>query len=233
MGIERGERAEYYREVYGAEWVESAAEMRSRMSADQRERLDRLRSEQVLLLARGEPSPRLDPGLAACAAGGTSEVEERVAFARANRRLARRALGEADLGPPARPGAMDVLSLCSGIGGLDIDLRKAVPEARVVCYVEGAWACQAVLLGRMVGGVLDRAPIYGNLKSGPGRTPFDGRPWRGLVDLVPQDTVYDMFRISVRRTKQWTTAVVLCETRSDAQASQRREAEGTRRMDVH
>jgi len=64
------------------------------MTADQRERLDQLRSEQAYLLARGELHPRLDPALAACTAGGMSEAEERVAFARANRNLMRGVLGE-------------------------------------------------------------------------------------------------------------------------------------------
>jgi len=178
MRIRRSERVEYFREVYGADWVWSAARMAGRMRPEQRERLGRLQSEQGYLLARGEPDPHLDPALAVATAGEPGGIGESVAFARANRNLMGRALGEARAERAPQPGAMDVLSLCSGIGGLDIGLRTAVPEARVVCYVEGAAACQEVLLGRMAEGVLDRAPVYGNLKS------FDGNPWRGVVDCV-------------------------------------------------
>lgn len=73
---------------------------------------------------------------------------------------------------------MDSLSLCSGIGGLDLGLRLAVPGYRTVCYVEIDPSCKDVLLARMVDGFLDRAPIADDLKR------FDARPWRGLVDLV-------------------------------------------------
>jgi len=73
---------------------------------------------------------------------------------------------------------MNVLSLCSGIGGLDIGLKIAEPDARVVGWVEGDPSCQEVLLARMADGVLDRAPIYGNVVS------FDAGRWRGLVDCV-------------------------------------------------
>lgn len=73
---------------------------------------------------------------------------------------------------------MDSLSLCSGIGGLDLGLRLAVPNYRTVCYVENDSTCQDVLRARMADGLLDPAPLWGDLKL------FDARPWRGLVDLV-------------------------------------------------
>ncbi len=183
MGLTRRERARDLCETYGAVWVETPAEMLQRMTTEQRGRLTKARDEQTalleVLLTRGELSPRLDPALAACTAGEVSEVEERVAFARADRRLMRRALGLVESEPRSlRGGAVNVLSLCSGIGGLDIGLKIAVPGARVVAYVEGAASCQEVLLARMAEGVLDRAPVYGNVSS------FDGKPWRGLVDCV-------------------------------------------------
>lgn len=72
----------------------------------------------------------------------------------------------------------NVLSLCSGAGGLDHGLRLAVPSARAVCYVEiEAYACE-VLATRMEEKLLHPAPIWSNIKT------FDGKRWRGLVDCV-------------------------------------------------
>lgn len=76
------------------------------------------------------------------------------------------------------PGTINVLSLCSGAGGLELGLRLALPAARTVCYVErDAFSC-AVLEARMRDGTLDAAPVWTDLKS------FKGRPWRGIVDVV-------------------------------------------------
>lgn len=72
----------------------------------------------------------------------------------------------------------NVLSICSGGGGLDLGLRLAVSSARTVCCVEHeAYACE-VLATRMEEGWLDQAPIWSDLRT------FDGKPWRGVVDCV-------------------------------------------------
>lgn len=73
---------------------------------------------------------------------------------------------------------MRVLSLFSGIGGLDLGVKLALPEARVVGYVEKDDYCRRVLTARMADGWLDEAPIHGDITS------FDGTGWRGAVDLV-------------------------------------------------
>ena len=71
-----------------------------------------------------------------------------------------------------------VLSLCAGVGGLDLGVRLAEPTARTVCFVEiEAYAC-AVLAARMAENVLDSAPVWTNLRT------FDGKPWRGAVDCI-------------------------------------------------
>jgi DNA (cytosine-5)-methyltransferase 1 len=74
--------------------------------------------------------------------------------------------------------AFNVLSLATGVAGLDLGIRLAVPSARLVCAVEiEAYACE-VLASRMAAGDLDEAPIWTDLRT------FDGRPWRGVVDLL-------------------------------------------------
>ena len=72
----------------------------------------------------------------------------------------------------------NVLSLCSGYGGLDLAVGRAVRGARTVCYVEREAYAAAILAARMADGGLDRAPVWSDLST------FDGRRWRGVVDLV-------------------------------------------------
>lgn len=71
-----------------------------------------------------------------------------------------------------------VISLCSGIGGIERGVERVFRGARTVCYVEReAFAC-ALLVEKMEAARLDPAPIWTDLLS------FDGRPWRGRVDIV-------------------------------------------------
>src|SRR3990167_5354329 len=72
----------------------------------------------------------------------------------------------------------NVLSICSGVGGLDLGVRFSVPNARTVCYVEREAFAVAVLVARMQDGSLDDAPIWTDCKT------FDGKPWRGKVDCI-------------------------------------------------
>lgn len=73
---------------------------------------------------------------------------------------------------------VNCLSLCSGIGGLEIGLGLVVPEFRVVCHVEREASAAALLVARMADKSLDEAPIWDDL------TTFDGAAWRGTVDFV-------------------------------------------------
>lgn len=71
-----------------------------------------------------------------------------------------------------------MLSLFSGICGLDLGVRMAIPNARTCCYVERDDYCQRVIQARIRDGVLDDAPIWDDV------TDFDGEPWRGHIDLI-------------------------------------------------
>ncbi len=70
------------------------------------------------------------------------------------------------------------ISLCSGVGGLDLGIRIAVPTARILCCVEREAYAIATLVARMQDGWLDATPIWSNLRT------FDGKPWRGKVDFI-------------------------------------------------
>lgn len=72
----------------------------------------------------------------------------------------------------------NVLSLCSGYGGIELGLSLAVPRARPVCYVEREAHAAAVLVARMEEECLHPAPVWTDLGT------FDGRPFAGLVDCV-------------------------------------------------
>lgn len=70
------------------------------------------------------------------------------------------------------------ISLCSGYGGIDLGLRRVIPNLRTIAYAEiETFACEN-LLARMEGGQLDAAPIWSDLKTFPWAEFF------GLVDIL-------------------------------------------------
>lgn len=71
--------------------------------------------------------------------------------------------------------ALRSLSLCAGIGGIDLGLAE---WSRSVCYLEREAFAASVLVARMEDAALDRAPVWSDLRT------FDARAWRGSVDLV-------------------------------------------------
>ena len=74
--------------------------------------------------------------------------------------------------------AGNILSICSGIGGLDLGVRMASEDARTICYVEREAFAVASLVEAMEAGRLDQAPVWTDLKT------FDGKAWRGVVDTL-------------------------------------------------
>ena len=73
---------------------------------------------------------------------------------------------------------MNGLALCAGVGGLELGLERVFPNFRTVAFVEGEAFAAANLVKKMEEGVLDQAPIWSDLRT------FDGKPWRGKVDLI-------------------------------------------------
>ena len=77
---------------------------------------------------------------------------------------------------------MNELALFAGIHGIGLGLKRAFKRRglpfRTVCYVEWDDYCIEVLKSRIRDGMLDDAPIWGDIAA------FDGRPWAGCVDIV-------------------------------------------------
>lgn len=74
-------------------------------------------------------------------------------------------------------GILTNISLFSGAGGLDLG-AKIIGGFKTVAYCEREPYAQKVIIERIGGGYLDDAPIHDDVCS------FDGRPWRGIVDIV-------------------------------------------------
>ena len=74
--------------------------------------------------------------------------------------------------------SFSVLSLCTGIGALDLGVKLAVPSTRTICMVEREGFCINDLVQAMEAGLMDEAPIFSDVRT------FDGKPWRGVVDCV-------------------------------------------------
>jgi len=86
------------------------------------------------------------------------------------------------------------LALCAGIGGLELGLKLAMGKSyRTVCYVEREAFAAAVLVARMEDETLDKAPIWDDL------TTFDGRAWRGVVDIVSAGFPCQPFSVAGKR----------------------------------
>ena len=85
------------------------------------------------------------------------------------------------------------LSLCAGAGGLDLRLAIACPRYRTVGYVERDAFAASIIVARMEDAALDHAPLWDDIAS------FDGRPWRGAVDIVTAGYPCQPFSVAGRR----------------------------------
>jgi DNA (cytosine-5)-methyltransferase 1 len=85
------------------------------------------------------------------------------------------------------------LSLCSGAGGLDLGLAIAIPGYRAVGHVERETFAAATLVARMEDASLDQAVIWDDVVT------FDGRPWRGAVDIVTAGYPCQPFSVAGKR----------------------------------
>lgn len=76
------------------------------------------------------------------------------------------------------PPPINHLSLCSGYEGIGLALSRVLPTCRTIAHVEiESFAC-ANLVNKMEEGKLDPCPVWTDVKT------FDGKPFRGLVDIL-------------------------------------------------
>jgi len=85
------------------------------------------------------------------------------------------------------------LSLCSGAGGIDLGLTLALPGYRTVGHVERETYAAALLVVRMEDAALDDAPVWDDVAT------FDGRPWRGAVDILSAGYPCQPFSLAGKR----------------------------------
>jgi len=90
-------------------------------------------------------------------------------------------------GNVSREGNVDntqnIISFCTGYGGLEIGIKRAGVDVRVVCNVEIEAFVQANLVAKTEEGRMDNAPIYSDLKTFPARE-FRGKV-HGLIGGYP------------------------------------------------
>jgi len=70
------------------------------------------------------------------------------------------------------------ISLCTGYGGIDLGLERALKAVRTVTYVEIEAFVIENLVAKIEAGLLDPAPIYSNLKT------FPWKQFAGRVDIL-------------------------------------------------
>jgi DNA (cytosine-5)-methyltransferase 1 len=74
--------------------------------------------------------------------------------------------------------AITHVSLCAGYGGIDLGLKRAIPNLRTIAFSEiEAFAC-ANLVAKMEAGCLDAAPIWTDVKT------FPWASFHGKVDIL-------------------------------------------------
>ena len=77
----------------------------------------------------------------------------------------------------------NIISFCTGYGGIELGLRRAGVDVRTVCNVEIEAFVQANLVAKIEEGRMDNAPIYSDLKTFPAEI-FRGKI-HGLIGGYP------------------------------------------------
>ena len=70
------------------------------------------------------------------------------------------------------------LSLCTGYGGIDLGLRRSLPDLKTICYVERDSFAIANLVSKIEEDKMDAAPIWSDLRT------FPSEQFRDRVDII-------------------------------------------------
>lgn len=85
------------------------------------------------------------------------------------------------------------ISLCAGIGGLDLGIKRVFPSVRTIAYVEREISACEILGSQMEKGNLDLAPIWTDVKT------FPADSFRGKVDIVSGGYPCQPFSVAGKR----------------------------------
>jgi site-specific DNA-cytosine methylase len=70
------------------------------------------------------------------------------------------------------------LSLCTGYAGIELGLRRVIPNLRTIAYVEVEAFAVANLVAKMEAGLLDAAPIWADIKT------FNGQAFSKRIHII-------------------------------------------------
>ncbi len=92
---------------------------------------------------------------------------------------------------------MNYLSLFSGVGGGDLAFQHLLDNFKCIGYIDNETYCQRVIRQRQIDGLLDKAPIYGDI-----RTFIDSgcaELYTGITDVITAGFPCQPFSVAGKR----------------------------------